>query len=99
MLGERRETNEVGKQDAHLLRAFACRWEIELMKALLAPLVASREQDDHVGGDDQRVPFPPAGMPGSLADQSGADSASPMSTKQAMTLAGSNVMFPRNAIR
>ena len=70
---ERSETDEVGKQDAHLLHALACRWQIQLTEALLAPLVASREQDDHIGRDDQRVPFPPARMPSALTDQGGAN--------------------------
>jgi hypothetical protein len=52
-----------------VLSALPHRGEIPLVEALLTPLLAGGKENKGISGEDQAVPFSPAGVPGALPDQ------------------------------
>src|SRR5262245_37389863 len=69
-LREAREADEVAEEHADLLAPLARSRQVEMPEALVTPFALRGETDDQIGGHDQRVPLPPAGMPRALAGDS-----------------------------
>ena len=64
-------------------------------EALVAPLAMGCEGDDEIREHDQRVPLPPAGVPGCARRSRDADQRLGEQDEARDELAGSSVMRPR----